>query len=49
LHCTTEAIADALPELVTRLTKPLFQAFDFFAPTPQFVEREIAELRKSRV
>jgi hypothetical protein len=49
LHCTTEAIADALPELVTRLTKPLFQAFDFFAPTPQFVEREIAELRKSKV
>jgi len=49
LRCTTNEIADALPELVRRLTKPLFQAFDFFAPTPQFVEREIAELRKSRV
>jgi hypothetical protein len=49
LQCKTDEIIDALPELVGRLTKPLFQAFDFYTPTPQFVQREIAELRKSRV
>jgi hypothetical protein len=49
LHCRTDEIVDALPELVGQLTKPLFQAFDFYTPTPQFVQREIAELRKSRV
>ena len=48
LQCRTDEIFDALPELVGRLTKPLFQAFDFYTPTPQFVQREIAELRKSR-
>lgn len=49
LRCTTDEIADALPELVRRLTEPLFQSFEFFVPSQQFVEREIAELRKSRV
>lgn len=49
LQCRTDEIVDALPELVGRLTKPLFQAFDFYTPTPQSVQREIAELRKSRV
>ena len=49
LSCTTDQIGDILPELVLRLTKPLYQAFDFYAPTLHFVQREIAELRKSRV
>jgi hypothetical protein len=49
LSCTTDQIIDALPELVMQVTKPLFQAFEFFTPTPQFVQREIAELQKSRV
>lgn len=47
LSCTTDQIADILPELVLRLTKPLYQAFDFYTPALQFVQQEVAELRKS--
>ena len=34
LSCTTDQIGDILPELVLTLTKPLYQAFDFYTPAP---------------
>jgi hypothetical protein len=43
------AIDDALPELVATITKPLFMAFDFYIPPQQLYQREIDQLRHSRV
>jgi hypothetical protein len=45
----TQSIDDALPELVGRVTKPLFTAFDFYTASPQLLQREVDQLRHSRV
>jgi hypothetical protein len=34
-----------LPEIVTELTRPLYEAFDFYSPAASFVQRELARMR----
>ncbi len=40
------AISDALPELVRRLTEPLFARFDFAQPSAQLYASEIERMRR---
>lgn len=37
---------DALPEIVSSLTKPLYEAFSFFAPSEVLVQQELDKMRK---
>jgi hypothetical protein len=40
------AISDTLPELVRRLTEPLFARFDFFQPSTELYTSEIERMRR---
>ncbi len=42
----TDAISDALPELVQRLTAPLYARFNFYEPPVGFYVAEISEMRR---
>jgi hypothetical protein len=41
-------ISDRLPELVQRLTTPLYETFSFFEPPPQMIREELETLRSRR-
>jgi hypothetical protein len=42
-----DQIADSLPELVTRLVKPLYELFDFFALPSRLVPEELGRMRSN--
>jgi hypothetical protein len=44
----SDRILPALPEIVGKLTRPLYEIFDFFALPAQFIESEIANFRRTR-
>lgn len=46
LRIDAESIPDALPELVRRLTEPLYAAFDFFQPSTELYSTELDRLRR---
>jgi hypothetical protein len=41
----SDGILPGLPEIVGKVTRPLYEIFDFFAPKAQFIESEIAAFR----
>jgi hypothetical protein len=41
-----DQISATLPEIVGRLTIPLYEIFDFFTPTPALIQEELLEMRK---
>ena len=45
----SKEIVPGLPEIVRKLTQPVYEIFDFFTPTAQFIDTELAEFRRSRV
>jgi hypothetical protein len=48
LVAPVSAVPDQLPELVARLTLPLYEAFDFFRPSMQMYQEQLARMRSSR-
>lgn len=48
ISTAADAIPDALPELVQRLTEPLFARFDFFEPPAELYATEIERMRSGR-
>jgi len=41
-------ISSTLPEIIGNLTQPLYEAFDFFKPSPKMIEEELSEMRGRR-
>jgi hypothetical protein len=48
LTVPTTQISDRLPELVQRLTGPLYETFSFFEPSPRMIREELEALRNRR-
>jgi hypothetical protein len=44
----SDQISPGLPEIVGLLTRPLYEIFDFFVPSAQFIEAEVANFRATR-
>jgi len=42
---SAERISAALPEIVSRITQPLYEAFEFFKPPLQLIQEELSEMR----
>jgi len=43
---SADRISETLPELVAILTKPLYEAFGFFKPSPAMIEQELSKMRQ---
>ncbi|MCL4459746.1 MAG: ATP-binding protein [Chloroflexi bacterium] len=41
-------ISATLPEIITALTKPLYEVFDFFTPPLEMIQEELSEMRGRR-
>jgi len=44
---SVDRISSTLPEIIGNLTRPLYEAFDFFTPPPRMIEEELLEMRRS--
>jgi hypothetical protein len=42
---STERISATLPEIVSRITQPLYEAFEFFKPPLKLIQEELSEMR----
>jgi len=45
----SDAVPTQLPEIVARLTLPLYEAFDFFQPSIEMYEEQLSRMRSKRI
>lgn len=48
LEVQSDQIEIALPELVGRVVRPLYELFDFFTPSPTLIVEELSRMRSHR-
>jgi hypothetical protein len=44
---SADRISTSLPEIIKKITQPLYEIFDFFTPPPKMIEEELSDMRGS--